>query len=112
MHDDFRRHAIGLALEPLCLGILGARKIGPKDEARAVDQIYVVRRCRRGMPSGCRSWLRNERFDQIVHGVLYSGIALFRHPGRSSRLLGTWGFPPAVHQTPRAFGAFTPPTPP
>ena len=69
MHDDFRRHAIGLALEPLCLGILGARKIGPKDEPRAVDQIYVVRRCRRGMRRGCRAGFGNDRFDDdLVHG--------------------------------------------
>src|SRR5260370_41130192 len=58
------------------------------------------------MRSGCRSGLRNERFDQIVHGVLYSGIALFRHPGRSSRLLGSGSLHRAVDKKAGAIGAF------
>jgi hypothetical protein len=50
--------------------------------------------------------LRNERFDQIVHGVLYSGIALFRHPGRRSRLLGSGCLHRAVDKQAGAIRAF------
>ena len=89
MHDDFRRHAIGLALEPLCLGILRARKIGSEDEPRAVDQIYVVRRCRRGMRRGCRAGFGNDRFDDdLVHGSFTQAL-------RSSDVRGGAVAPPA-----------------
>ena len=47
MHDDFRRHTIRFALEALRLRIAGAREVGAKDEARAVDQKHMMRR-RRG----------------------------------------------------------------
>ena len=66
----------------------------------------MVRRCGKDVRSGCRSWLRNERFDQIVHGVLYSGIALFRHSGRRSRLIGSGCLHRAVDKEPGAIGAF------
>src|SRR5437016_6871391 len=84
MHNDFRRHAIGLALEPLRLGVLGAREIGTENEARTVDQKHMMR-CGR-WPLRCDGGvrLRNDRFGDLVHGFLHLSIARFRWARRRS----------------------------
>ena len=66
-HDDFGRHAVRFTLEPLGFRVAGAREVGAKDEARAVDQEHMVRRRR-----GCRLRFGDNSGRDVVHARLLS----------------------------------------
>src|SRR6516164_3626445 len=51
--------------------------IRAKDEARAVDQKHVMRRCRGRMRNGGLLGLRNDYVDDLVHGFLPLEVAPF-----------------------------------
>src|SRR5262249_20103185 len=66
------------------------------DKPGPVDQKHVMWRRRGGRCSRGRLRLRNQRFDNVVHGFLHSGVALFRCPRRCRR---RGGLPPPPRTT-------------
>ena len=79
--------------------------IGAKDETRTVDQKNMMRRRRTGRCGGGRGQLRNERFDDFVHGILHLDVARCCWVRWRDGFTGTGGLHRAIDKEPGAIGA-------